>query len=110
MNMKRVDEHADQCAHCQLDTAGNHESHCPLYEESKLRGATTDHLFYYDDKFGFVHISETEKLKEAYERFRKLEGLDGIILVSSPAPTQNYFHKLWKEASEDDHLVRDGRV
>ena len=21
----------DQCAHCQLDTAGNHQSWCPLY-------------------------------------------------------------------------------
>ena len=98
MNMT---ERADQCAHCQLDTAGNHEPHCLLYEESKLRG-TTDHLFYYDDKFGFIHISETEKIKEAYERFKKLLKKPCRFMVSSPSPTTNYFHKLWKEASEDE--------
>jgi len=21
----------DMCAHCQMDTGGNHQSHCPLY-------------------------------------------------------------------------------
>ncbi len=106
-----MDERPDQCAHCQLDTAGNHEPHCLLYEESKLRGATTDHLFYYDDKFGFVHFSETEKIKEAYERFKKLlKKKPCRFMVSSPSPTTNYFYKLWKEASEDDHLVRDDRV
>ena len=25
--------HYDMCAHCTLDTAGQHEPHCPLYQE-----------------------------------------------------------------------------
>lgn len=70
-----------------------------MSKNSELTGPTTDFLHYYDDKFGFVHISETEKLKEAYERFKETLTLrGGIILVSSAPPEKNFFYKFFEEA------------
>lgn len=37
--------------------------------ETKLTGVTTDFLYYWDDEYGWVHISEKEKLREAHKRF-----------------------------------------
>jgi len=35
-----------------------------------MKGSTR-YLYYWDSKYGWIHISETEKLKEAFERFKK---------------------------------------
>lgn len=32
----RVYDVPDMCAHCQMDTGGNHEPHCPLYIPSNV--------------------------------------------------------------------------
>ena len=70
-----------------------------LDKEKKVRAASTEFLYYYDDKFGFIHVSEIEKLKEAFERFKKtLKKPYVFILSSSPQVKSPYFHKLWKEA------------
>ena len=69
----------------------------------KVRAASTEFLYYYDDKFGFIHVSEIEKLKEAFERFKKtLKKPYVFILSSSPQVKSPYFHKLWKEAHPDE--------
>ena len=70
---------------------------------SATRADTTEFLYYYDDKFGFIHVSEIEKLKEAYERFKKtLKKPFRIILSSSPQVKSPYFDKLWKDAHPDE--------
>ena len=40
---------------------------------TKLNGPTIDFLYYWDEVYGWIHISETEKLKEAYERFSEVK-------------------------------------
>ncbi len=37
--------------------------------DEKYVGATTDHLYCWDDVYGWIHYTETEKMKEAYKRF-----------------------------------------
>ncbi len=46
----------------------------------------------------FIHVSEIEKLREAYERFKKTLKKPCVFIVSSPPPIKDSFcHKLWKE-------------
>ena len=74
-----------------------------LEKSKKVRAASTEFLYYYDDKFGFIHASEIEKLREAYERFKKtLKKPFRVILSSSPQVKSPYFHKLWKETHPDE--------
>lgn len=35
----------DQCSHCQMDTAGNHEPKCPCYVNSHIVQEIDDHTF-----------------------------------------------------------------
>lgn len=68
----------------------------------KLEAASTEFL-YYDDKFGFIHVSEIEKIREAYERFKKTLKKPCVFIVSSSPPIKDsFFHKLWKEAHPDE--------
>ena len=70
---------------------------------SATRADTTEFLYYYDEKFGFIHVSEIEKLKEAYERFKKTLKKPYTFIVSSPPPVKDsFFHKLWKETHPDE--------
>ncbi len=80
---------------------------------SGLRGSSTDLVYFYDEKHGWmnrarmIHISETEKLKEAYERFKTEQFLKGrVVFSSTPMAKNNYFHKLWKEA-ENKEVIPD---
>ena len=36
---------------------------------NKLVGANTDYLYYWDNKYGWVHYMDGEKITEAYIRF-----------------------------------------
>jgi hypothetical protein len=72
-------------------------------DTSKLLAASTEFLYYYDDKFGFIHASEIEKLREAYERFKKTLKKPCVFIVSSSPPIKDsFFHKLWTEAHPDE--------
>ena len=64
---------------------------------SELKGATTDYICYWHDDYGFVHTSDTEKLLEAYEQFRKKYGKQ-IITCSSPRG-KNFFYDLYHSSS-----------
>ena len=65
-----------------------------------LRGS--DKLFYYwDPVYGWIHVSETEKMREAYERFK-----DGRVfrhgrafMISTPGGN-DHFQKVWEEAKD----------
>jgi len=35
----KVHDFVDACSHCQLSTAGEHESNCPCYQPSKIEVA-----------------------------------------------------------------------
>ena len=74
-----------------------------LEKSKKVRAASTEFLYYYDDEFGFIHASEIEKLREAYERFKKtLKKPYTFIVSSSPPIKDSFIHKLWKEAHPDE--------
>ena len=42
-----------------------------LTEYRNKLSASTDFFYFWDNELGWVHVSEKEKLKEAYERFKE---------------------------------------
>lgn len=61
---------------------------------SKLKGANADNLYYWADEWGWIHVSETEKLLDAYERFKKKHGKR--FIVSSPRVKNGFFDRLYR--------------
>lgn len=65
---------------------------------SELKGSSTDFLYYWDEVYGWIHVSEKDKMKEAYERWIK-ENRPNKLFCSSP-DNDSYFMKLWRNKVE----------
>ena len=79
--------------------------------------ASTQFLFYWDPQEGWIHVSETEKIREAYERFKteklsdldsytaSLDGMCGAFGCSKPATHSHTLDEHWTFKLCEEHYA-----